>query len=336
MAPSPNQRSASAPLDVIRPIVARLDVSRHSEDVAADLLEAWSGVETALRSLIGGSSASGQALVAELRQRQQLSLDQAHALLEFLAARDRAARPEYRPTGADVTAARQAVQKLEAGLGAGGLATVPVPAATAFALDDAGAPAPVPSGVVPRGSRWMYALALVALVALPLAGFLWYANRGGAMDRGVEAYQAGRREAARGEFAKVARDKPELAMPHVYLGRLAREENDLATAKRELETAIRLEPTNAVAQREMGKVLLALGDNELARRFLVRAVQLAPEDRSAQGFLGCALFRLGRLDEAARFINRAGTGDWTGCAPPPGAFPPPQRAPPGAGSMRGP
>ncbi|MGH2634457.1 MAG: hypothetical protein ACRDG3_13705, partial [Tepidiformaceae bacterium] len=46
-----------------RAAIIRLDPSRHSEDLAADLLEGWSAVERALRTLLGGSSASGTELV---------------------------------------------------------------------------------------------------------------------------------------------------------------------------------------------------------------------------------------------------------------------------------
>ena len=96
------QRTALAALDAARPIVARLDISRDPEDVAADILDAWSSSETALRAYLGGSGLGGSALVRELRQREMLSLDQTHALLEFAAARDRASSrraPHISPCG---------------------------------------------------------------------------------------------------------------------------------------------------------------------------------------------------------------------------------------------
>ena len=101
----PAERSALAALDQARPVIARLDASRNSEDAAADLIESWSAVETALRSLVGGSSLGGQALIRELRQRQMLSFEQANALAEYQAARDRAQRTDYRPSASDVNAA---------------------------------------------------------------------------------------------------------------------------------------------------------------------------------------------------------------------------------------
>src|SRR5690606_17275070 len=132
---------------------------------------------------------------------------------------------------------------------------------------------------------------------------------------------------ARLAWARIAQERPELALPHVYLGRIARDQGDVSTAQQELQTAIRLEPQSAIAQREMRNLLLATGNPDLARRFYTRAVELNPDDRTAQGFLGCALVRLGQPDLGRSFLNRAGPGDWQACAAAP---PPPAMAYPGA------
>ncbi len=162
---------------------------------------------------------------------------------------------------------------------------------------------------------WFVVL-IILLIVGAAGGYFLLSNRSDPtknMDQAVTMMQTGRREAARGEFQRVVRENPKLATPHVFLARLAREDGDIATAKRELETAIRIEPNNPIALREMGLILFSTGDYELARRFFVRAIQANPNDVSSQGYLGCALARLNRIDEAAKFINRAGPGVWSSC-----------------------
>ena len=324
------QRSALAALDAARPIVARLDASRDPEDAAADLIDGWSAVETALRSLVGGSALGGQALVTELRQRQLLNLDETHALIEFNAARERAQRTDYRPTSADVASAREGFLKLEAGLmsasrGGAGAAAAPV-APVAAGYGAAGADA-ADVGYVPRRRNPLgLVLGLLGLVVVALA-LWWFLGRGGgddsALARGVALLEGGRREAARGEFSKAARDDPNSARPHIFLARMAREERDFTTARRELDAAIRKEPENPVAHREMGALLFTMGNYDLARAFYIRALRGDPSDRSAMGYLGCSLSRMGRAQEGATWIQRAGQGPWSNClmAPAPAAAP---------------
>ena len=170
---------------------------------------------------------------------------------------------------------------------------------------------------------------IITVVAVLLLGGVggWYAynQRSDSHDfqDGVAAYQRGANEVARIAFAKAARRAPSDERPLVFLGRLAREEGNLPSARRFLDAAIRVAPQSAMANRELASVLLADGNPEVARRFYVRALQIDPNDRLAQGFLGCALFRLGRPEEAARWTERAGPGDWTPCvnAPAPSAAP---------------
>ena len=336
------QRAALEAMNAARPIVARLDVGKHSEDLAADIIEAWNAVETGLRSLIGGSALTGQMLIRELRQRQLLSLEQANALAEFHAARERAARTDYKPTPADVNAARDAFLKLEAGLlgeaspnarpgvasgtAAGSVprTTVPLDAAPLQAYTDA-TPAAVPVGRTATRRPWVVPLAAIVVLLL-LGGVAWYAfaARGGssaAYQEGVVAYRENRREAAAGAFIKATRDDPKDPMPHVYLSRMAREAGQLATAQEEAVKAVQLGPTNAAALRELASASFAQQNYDAARRFYIRALEADPADHLAQGYLGCSLVRLGRLDEGVRWIQRAGSGAWTACAPPPGSVP---------------
>lgn len=334
-------RQAIAALDAARPAIARLDRSRHPEELAADLIEAWAGVETALRSLMGGTPVGGQALIREARQRQLISFELANALAEFQASRERAQDTSYHPSDADINAAREGFLKLEATLmtpPSDDPLTTPGQAMSTRGLRTS--PLSAPQSVPPPSARkpWLIPLVAVAALVIVVGGAWAFLARGGnpSIDRGVEYWQRGQRELAVGEFSRAAREDPKAALPHVYLSRMAREVGNMTLAGQEATLAVQAEPENAIALREMGSYLLAAGNHELSRRFYVRALQANPDDRTSQGFLGCALLKLGRTDEGMRWINRAGQGSWSGCGqgmmtPPgmapqpgmPGAMPPP-------------
>jgi hypothetical protein len=405
-----NTQAALAALNGARPVLAHFDTPRSAEDLAADIIDLWTGVERSLQALIGISSLTGQQLIRAARQGELITIDQAHALLEFLAARDRANRTSYKPTQADGDAAVDGFKALEAGFGAAAPVKQAAPAAPARAVYTPRAPAPVkpapppqaPSPYAPpsagggyrqppayagkrmagpptielpgsfasaeaaagggstggsasrgpglsggvgrtmvqnalaaadsggRGFPWFSLpvwIGIAVVVLLGAGGYFFFAraSSGGGLTAGIDAMNGGRREAARGEFAKAVNSDPGAAIPHVFLARLAREDGDLATARAQLDTALRLEPTNARALREMGLVLFATRQYDLARRFFVRAVQADPQDLASQGYLGCAMMRLNRIPEGTKWISGAGTGPWQTCLRPatPTAAPPP-------------
>jgi tetratricopeptide (TPR) repeat protein len=322
----PGQRSALAELQAARPVIQRLGSEQNSEDRAADLIEGWSAVETALRSLIGGSALSGRALIHELRSRHIITFDQANVLAEFEAARFRAERTAYEPTDADVKAAQEAYRRLEWSLSTATVAEAAQPlVATPPGGGDA-TPAPELSSVpsmariapTPAGPAWLrWAIGAVLLLAVVGVGTWLYvaSTRESTLERAVTLYRAGQREQAAAEFGRAARENPRSALPHVYLSRMAREVGNMTLARDEADLAIKAEnPPNALALREMGAYLLTTGNYELARRFYVRAVQADTSDKTAQGYLGCTLIRLGRRDEGQRWLNRAGPGNWSSCA----------------------
>ncbi|HEY3114313.1 MAG TPA: tetratricopeptide repeat protein [Gemmatimonadaceae bacterium] len=386
-----NSQAALASLNGVRAVLAHFDTPRSAEDLAADIIDLWTGAESALQALVGNSSLSGQQLIRASRQAELITLDQAHTLLEFLAARDRANRTSYKPTQADGDAAVDGFKALESALT--GAAPVQRPAPTSplqaaytprqqrpaqpttpppapppvspYAPPSAGGryrqPAgyaggrfsgpptieqpppgsipPVPNGggavgvgrtavqhalaaAETRGGLLGLSMSVWIVIAVVLVvivgGYLLFArgSSSSSLTAGIDAMQNGQRERARGEFAKAVKDDPNAATPHVFLARLAREEGDLATARAQLDTALRLEPKNAIALREMGLVLFSSKQYDLARRFFVRAVQTNPQDRASQGYLGCALMRLNRVQEGTKFISNAGTGPWQACLQP--------------------
>ena len=314
------QRAARSALDAGRPALERLDRTHDPEDVAAALIESWESAEQALRALAGSTALAGQALVHELRQRNMLSLNDAHTLVDFGAAADRARVPQYVPTPADAATARTAFDQLQSIVErdestrpahTGPLS--PPPASRHDAAADTGPVLDVPA---PRSNLLGRVIAVAAVLAVAGAG-VYYAfirdREPADLLRGRQAYAAGDRLMAKTAFAAAAGSDPALAEPHIYLGRMAREEGDMPTASAELRRAVELEPENAVAHRELAGFLLATGRPDLARTFYDRALRIDPTDRNAMGYMGCTLMQLGRPDLAQRFLQRAGGGPWQQC-----------------------
>lgn len=360
--PSSASRGALQALEAVRSAVERLASSRSSRDNASDVTAICSGVELALGAVLGRTDLSGQALVRETRQREAISLEQAHAALELFAVRDRIGTSGQVDI-ADLDVAREAygalVHGFETAAAPGAGAT---PAATA-ATTPAGAAGPAPgspSGIAAPGSAAASGplgaagygapepaphdvppnrgpvIAVVVVVVLVLLG-LYYVVAGhrapSALDAGIAAYTAGQRDSARVLFTRAATESPSNALPHLYLGRMAREDGDYTTAGKELRTAVQLDPSSAAGQRELGAFFLARGgsfasesrpdlasqDYDAARRAYVRAIQVNGSDTASQGYLACALARLGRAGEAATWLKRAGAGPWSTCATTPAA-----------------
>jgi tetratricopeptide (TPR) repeat protein len=326
------QRSARGALDAARPALARLDASRGSEDLAADLIELWMATEAGLRSLVGTSTLTGQPLIREARQRQLIDFGLANSLAEFQAVHDRLQNTSYRPTSTDIDAARGAFTKLDTALmgdtgveppvlGSRGPQPPATPAPAVVVAEGAPAPAGTQRRVYPL---WLVASVIIVVIALAVgAYFVFHHGSSSSVEQGVAAYTAGQREVAVSAFTRAERENPNDPLPHIYLARMSREVGNFTQASQELQTALEKDPSNALALREMGANLLAQGNYELARRFYVRAVQADPTDKSSQGYLGCVLMRLGRPTDAANFLTRAGPGAWSNCTPAaPGTVPP--------------
>ncbi|GAC1478172.1 MAG: hypothetical protein NVS1B4_21680 [Gemmatimonadaceae bacterium] len=161
----------------------------------------------------------------------------------------------------------------------------------------------------------LIASAVAGVVAVVLAvGLRLSTQSPDALRRAVAYYEAGDRDAARREFRVASSANPAAPLPHLYLGRIARERHEWAEARRELQAALELDPRSATARREMGSLFLASGNDDGARAAYAAALSLDPSDRISAGYLACALVRLGRRDESTRFLARAGAGPWSSCA----------------------
>lgn len=315
------RRSARAALDAARPAVARLDGRRSGEDLAADLVEIWGAVESALRSIVGGSSLSGQQLIRDARQRQALTFEQANTLAAFYAVRDRLQRTTYAPNEDDVKAAREAYLKLDAALVEPELLKPAAPPPGAAISAAAATESPRSPEVPPAGRRrpvWLWGVAVAVLVLVVVGGIWAYKRFGprpdaGSVAQGISLYQSNQREAAVGAFNKAVREDPTDPLPHVYLARMAREVGNYPLTLQELQLALQANSHDEVALREMGAYFLTIGNYDMARRFYVDALKIAPTDKIALGYLGCSLSHLGRQQEATVFFDRAGQGAWSSC-----------------------
>ncbi|MEO7963546.1 MAG: tetratricopeptide repeat protein, partial [Gemmatimonadaceae bacterium] len=322
------QRNARAALDAARASFDALQSpSSTTEERTALLVAAWQGAEDALRALAGTAVLEGLPLVRELRQRNLLTLDDAHALVDLQAASERAKSPGYAPTPADIAAARTTYDKLSeaasrevstgmpnAGDPRGGSSPVSGLSSPPATHKPNETPSYMSEVTAPAQSNTLgIVLLVVVLLAVVGAGAFYVAKRGNEPDelaRGRQAYAAGDRTTAKNSFGIVAGAQPTLAEPHIFLGRIAREEGNFAAASDQLRRAVELEPSSALAMRELAALLLATNQVELARSFYERAIRLNPEDKSSLGYMGCTLARLGRPDLAQRFAARAGPGSW--------------------------
>ncbi len=334
--PTDGQRAARAAFDAARAAFERLTRATDAQEVGAALVESWDGTEGALRALAGTEALTGVAVVRELRQRNLLALDDAHAFVDFHAAAERARDPNYTPTTGDLEAAHAGEDRMRRVL-ARDLDVVEPPPAAGYAGPVSTPPSarPTPGAVPPplavsppaRSNTLAIAIVVLAVAIVIAAGAYYFRLFSGTPDSlrtARAAFAAGDRATARNAFAAAAGEQPTLAEPHIYLGRIARDEGNHPAAIAELRRAVELEPNNYLAHRELAAYLLSTGQLELARGFYQRAIELAPDDKVSLGYMGCTLLRLGRGDLAQRFFQRAGAGEWNACQatiPPPGAMP---------------
>ena len=341
--------AAHVALEAARAVFVRSDAAV-TDDLAlatpaARATALWDSAELVLREVTKRNDLRGQAVLREASSQERLRLDDAHALVALRGWREQFLFEPPAPSTAHSSPSTMERALTTAAFGALAHAVSTIDAAAAAATsrraDRPSKPSPLAAPVetmaqptvapplsTKRRPRMMVLATAVLLLAVGGVA-AWYAvnsRQPTSLSDGIAAYTRGSRETARIAFARAAREKPGDVTPLIFLGRIAREEGNIAASRRFLDAAVRLSPTSALANRELASSVLADGDAEVARRFYVRALQADPSDRLSQGFLGCALFRLGRAEEARRWLERAGPGDWTACVVEPARpTPPPAR-----------
>jgi tetratricopeptide (TPR) repeat protein len=301
-----------------------------SPESTAPVPEVWAHAQRVLRAVTMRPELSGQALIAEARRVGALALSDAHVLVALTTLADASEQPAHDASeGGLLPSAWSALERAVLWASASAPpASVPLRAAppeTAPLMPSPLALSPPATSSPAVSRRWPVARVVGVVLAMLAVGAAVWGVRTTRADRsyraGVDAYRRGAREVARTAFAKAAQQRPGDVRALVYLGRMLREDGEMARARTLLTTAVRRDPTNALATRELASAMLADGQPDLARRFYVRALQLNPTDRIAQGFLSCALFRLQRVDEARKWAARAGAGDWSRCGVPASTVP---------------
>ena len=307
-----------------------------SPESHAPVPEVWAHAQQVLRAVTMRPELSGQALIAEARRIGALALSDAHLLVALTTLADASDQPAHEAS--DDALLPDAWAALERAV-SWASASAPPPSESLRAAPPVIAPpltappmtAPPVMSSPPASRRWPVARVVGVVLAMLAVGAAVWGVRTTRADRsyraGVDAYRRGAREVARTAFANAAQQRPGDVRALVYLGRMLREDGEMARARTLLTTAVRRDPTNALATRELASAMLADGKPDLARRFYVRALQLNPTDRMAQGFLSCALFRLQRVDEARRWAARAGEGEWSRCGVPTSTAPSTPAAP---------
>ncbi|MEO7823409.1 MAG: tetratricopeptide repeat protein [Gemmatimonadaceae bacterium] len=325
---TPASSGALAALNGVRPVLAHFETPRGAEDLAADIIDLWTGVEISLRAFVGGSTLGGQQLIRAARQSEQISLPQAHSLLEFLAARDRANRTTYVPTPADGDAAVEGFRALESALTGSApvaRATLTSPLQAAYNPRQSQQPtspyAPPPPGgyrAPPTiGSR--SSTARPPTIEQPPPAYA----AGGAGPRNIEQALAAAETGGRKKWMKIP--KPALiAIPVVLLlvvggyfvlnrtsgdalaaGVEAMQAGQRERARGEFAKAVRENPSAAAPHVFLARLSREEGDLGSARAQLDTALRLEPRNAVALREMGLILFAGRQYDLARRFFVRS-------------------------------
>jgi hypothetical protein len=116
---------------------------------------------------------------------------------------------------------------------------------------------------------------------------------------GTLAADRGDGATARRELARAVSLAPDLAAPHLHLGLLDVRAGDLAAAAREFETASALEPSWGTPRLDLALALHRAGDRAGAERAARHATLRDPESSKAWAELGHLRYERGALAEAA-------------------------------------
>ncbi|MBI4408425.1 MAG: tetratricopeptide repeat protein [Gemmatimonadetes bacterium] len=286
------------PAEVLKPLaqadsaIGRLHEYQSAHELARALGECWDAVQRTLRLLLrsdagapdelrlralSASDLPTDRLLDALRQRKLISLELAGTVHELEQVAARAARGVVRAADADL--ARRVLERLRAEVHA--LEERPVREVVHHAVETRALSEPPESVPPPDRSaarRWRsLVLSLAALVVVVVIVVLLF-GRGGGVEKGVAAFEAGRLEAAEERFQDVLEREPENVTALLYLGRIYRRKGLYQEAARVLERAASASPEDDDVRRELGRLFMNLNRPMQAAEQFRRALEADPED----------------------------------------------------------
>ncbi len=281
---------ALQPLDEAAHAIGQLQTYESSAELASALQETNAAVQRTLRSLLrfdrgapddlrmaalSPTELAPERLIPTLRQRELISLQLAGSIHELEQAARRAAQAQARASDADL--ALRVVDQLRDEVHRRAekeVRTVAHTAVTTGAVEEA--PHVVPDADV--GARPMKIAVLTggALILVLLIWGLFF--RQSRMDRGLDAYEAGRYSEAQQIFQQEVDDDVANATAAFYLARLYRRERRFADAAKVLHRGIQEQPQDVVLQVEFGNVFMDLNQPAAAARRYQTAIEIEPEN----------------------------------------------------------
>lgn len=175
------------------------------------------------------------------------------------------------------------------------------------------------------GLRRLGLLALVLISALAVTGCTKSEAQlsSEALQRGVEAHNAGSLQEAQENYAQALRHDPANVMAIFNLGLVASQLGDQREAENRYRMALSTDPDYAPALWNLALLRIDAGSLPEVVDLLQRYVLVRPNEASAHLRLSQVLTQLGRTDEAAAALARAAELDPSVVAPPVASSPAP-------------
>lgn len=284
---------ALQPLDEAAHAIGQLQTYESSTELAAALQDTHHAVQRTLRSLLrfdrgapddlrmaalSPTELTPDRLIPALRQRELISLQLAGAIHELEQAAQRAGQGHTRASDADlglrvVDQLREEVHR-RAQRDERDLRSVAHTAVTTGAVEEAPQVVPV-SGSAARPMKVAATIGGIVLAVLLIWGLFFRPSR---MERGIEAYQAGRFSEAQQIFQQEVDDDVANATAAFYLARLYRKERRPADAAKVLRRAIDERPQDPFLRVEFGNVFMDLNQPAAAARRFQEAIDIEPDN----------------------------------------------------------